>query len=113
MGVYWAKMAAEKYPGQLEIIDLRTLFPIDTELIYTSVKAHNKCLVITEEPRNNSFALALSGKIQSHCFEFLDAPVIVVGSENVPAIPLNSNLEQSYLPNEKKVSESIKSLLMY
>ncbi len=113
MGIYWAKMAAEKYPGQIEIIDLRTLFPIDTELIYTSVKTHNKCLLITEEPRNNSFALALSGKIQSHCFEFLDAPVRVVGSENVPAIPLNSRLEQTYLPNEKKVSESIKSLLMY
>ena len=113
MGVYWAQMASTNYPGQLEIIDLRTLFPLDEELIFSSVRNHNKCLIITEEPRDNSFALALSGKIQSECFHFLDGPVTVIGSENVPAIPLNSNLEQEYLPNAKKVSESIKSLLMF
>ena len=113
MGVYWAKMAAEKFPGQIEIIDLRTLFPLDEELIYTSVKTHNKCLIITEEPHDNSFALGLSGKIQSQCFNFLDAPVNVIGSENVPAIPLNSNLERMYLPNEEKVEKGIKSLLTF
>ena len=58
----------------------------------TSVKKTGKCLVVTEEPSNNSFALALAGKIQEACFQYLDAPVMTVGSENMPAIPLNSTL---------------------
>ncbi|SVB01790.1 uncharacterized protein METZ01_LOCUS154644, partial [marine metagenome] len=113
MGVYWAKSAAEKFPGQIEIIDLRTLYPLDEELIFESVKIHSRCLIITEEPRENSFALALSGKIQEKCFNYLDAPVRVIGSENVPAIPLNSILEQHYLPNAEKVTQEINTLMVF
>ena len=104
---------AEKFPGQIEIIDLRTLYPLDEELIFQSVKTHSRCLIITEEPRENSFALALSGKIQEQCFSYLDAPVKVIGSENVPAIPLNAILEQHYLPNAEKVTEDIKTLIEF
>jgi 2-oxoisovalerate dehydrogenase E1 component len=113
MGVYWAKSAAAKFPGQIEIIDLRTLFPLDEELIFSSVKKHNKCLVLTEEPVNNSFALALAGLIQKNCFNYLDAPVSVVGSENLPAIPLNSTLEHTMIPNAEKVAKEIGNLLKY
>ena len=113
MGVYWAKLAAEKFPGQIEILDLRTLQPLDMEFIFQSVKTHNRCLVITEEPRENSFAQALSGKIQENCFTYLDAPVKVLGSENVPAIPLNSILEECYLPNSKKVTDKINELINF
>ena len=113
MGVYWAKTAAKNFPGQVEIIDLRTLYPLDEELIIESVKIHSRCLVITEEPRENSFALALTGKIQEKCFNYLDAPVKVIGSENVPAIPLNSILEQHYLPNAEKVTQEIKTLMVF
>lgn len=113
MGVYWAKSAAAKFPGQIEIIDLRTLFPLDEELIFSSVKKHNKCLVVTEEPVNNSFAMALAGLIQKNCFNYLDAPVSVVGSKNLPAIPLNSTLEFTMIPNAEKVAEEIRSLLAY
>src|SRR5205085_6891578 len=62
MGVYWAKAAAKTFTSQIEIIDLRTLFPLDEDLIYTSVKKHGKCLVLTEEQQNNSFAEALAGR---------------------------------------------------
>lgn len=113
MGVYWAKSAAENFPGQIEILDLRTLQPLDEEFIFQSVKTHNRCLVITEEPRENSFAQALSGKIQENCFTYLDAPVKVLGSENVPAIPLNSILEECYLPNSKKVTDKINELINF
>ena len=113
MGVYWAKSATEKFPGQIEIIDLRTLQPLDEELIFQSVKIHNRCLIITEEPNENSFAQALSGKIQENCFNYLDAPVKVLGSENIPAIPLNSILEERYLPNAKKVTAKINELINY
>ncbi len=74
---------------------------------------HNRCLIITEEPCSNSFAQGLSGKIQENCFTYLDAPVKVVGSENVPAIPLNSILEERYLPNVDKVTTKINELMAF
>ncbi len=113
MGVYWAKNAAKEFPEQVEIVDLRTLNPLDEETIFASVKKHGKCIVLTEEPYNNSFAQALAGRISKKCFEFLDAPVEVIGSENLPAIPLNSVLEAAMLPNAVKVAKVIADLLNY
>lgn len=113
MGVYWAKNAAKEFAGQVEIVDLRTINPIDEETIFASVKKHGKCIVLTEEPYNNSFAQALAGRISKKCFEFLDAPVEVIGSENLPAIPLNSVLEATMLPNAVKVAKVISDLLNY
>ena len=83
MGVYWAKSASEQFPGQIDIIDMRTLCPIDEELIFESVKTHSRCLIITEEPCENSFAQALSGRIQKECFSYLDAPVSVIPSNTI------------------------------
>ena len=113
MGVYWAKAAAKKFTGQIEIIDLRTLFPLDEEMVFASVKKHGRCLVLTEEQQNNSFAEALAGRIAKDCFKWLDAPVEVLGAANIPAIPLNMQLENAVLPNAEKVSEKIKILLGY
>jgi len=113
MGVYWAKNAAKAFPSQIEIIDLRTLAPLDENAIFDSVKKHNKCIVLTEEPYNNSFAQAIAGRIQQHCFKSLDAPVRVIGSENLPAIPLNTILEQTMLPNADKVAKVFAELLAY
>ncbi len=113
MGVYWAKAAAKNYKDQIEIIDLRTLFPLDEELIFSSVKKHGKCLVLTEEQQNNSFAEALAGRITKECFKFLDAPVEVLGALNLPAVPMNINLEKAMLPNAEKVAAILKELLNY
>jgi 2-oxoisovalerate dehydrogenase E1 component len=113
MGVYWAKAAAKKFPGHIEIVDLRTLFPLDEEMIFESVKKHSRCLVLAEEQQNNSFAEALAGRISKNCFKWLDAPVEVLGAANVPAIPLNMNLENAVLPNAEKVWEKIKTLLSF
>ncbi|MCX8019593.1 MAG: thiamine pyrophosphate-dependent enzyme [Chitinophagaceae bacterium] len=113
MGVYWAKTAARQFPGQVEVIDLRTLFPLDEELIFEKVRQHGKCLVLTEEQQMNSFAEALSGRISSNCFQWLDAPVEVLGSLNLPAVPMNIHLEQAMLPGPHKTAERIKRLLSY
>ena len=113
MGVYWAKAAAINYKEQIEIIDLRTLFPLDEELIFTTVKKHGKCLVLTEEQQNNSFAEALAGRISKECFTYLDAPVEVLGALNLPAVPMNINLEKAMLPNPGKVSAVLKILFDY
>lgn len=113
MGVYWAKNAAKNFPGKIEIVDLRTLVPLDEKTILSSVKKHSRCLVVTEEPVQNSFAQSLAGMISEKCFEFLDAPVRVIGSENLPAIPLNSTLEAAMLPNADKVAKAIEEVLNY
>lgn len=111
MGVYWALAAAEHFRGCVEIVDLRTLYPLDETLIYATVKKHGKCLVLTEEQQNNSFAEALAGRISGNCFSYLDAPVQVLGAANVPAIPINIRLEEKVLPNAGKVAEIIADLL--
>src|SRR6186997_3261685 len=103
MGIYWAKAAAKKFDGRIEIIDLRTLFPLDEELIFTTVQKHGRCLILTEEQQNNSFAEALAGRISKACFKWLDSPVEVLGAANIPAIPLNMQLENEVLPNAEKV----------
>ena len=113
MGVYWANTAAKSHKGQIEILDLRTLAPLDREAIFNSVRKHNKCLVVTEESTGFGFAQALAGEIQQECFESLDAPVRVIGAENMPAIPLNSTLEATMIPNAEKVENVIKELLGY
>lgn len=113
MGVYWAKQVEKEYPGRLDILDLRTLFPLDEELIFATVKKHGRCLVLTEEQQNNSFAEALAGRIAQQCFQWLDAPVQVCGALNVPAIPLNKDLEAAVLPSPQKISEILTRLFQY
>jgi 2-oxoisovalerate dehydrogenase E1 component len=70
-------------------------------------------LVLTEEPKGFGFAQALAGEIQQECFEYLDAPVRVLGAENMPAIPLNSTLEQTMIPNAAKVEKVLTEILAY
>ncbi len=113
MGVHWALNASKNFPGKIEVIDLRTLFPLDTEAVFGSVKKHGKCLVVTEESVNNSFAQSLAARISEACFSFLDAPVRTIGAENLPAIPLNSVLEAAMVPSIEKVGAAMAELLDY
>ncbi len=113
MGVHWALNASAGMKEKVEIVDLRTLYPLDEETILKSVKKAKKCLVVTEEPTNNSFARSLAGMIQEQCFKYLDAPVMVIGSENLPAIPLNSTLEATMIPSAEKVKTKMEELLRY
>ena len=113
MGVHWALNASKSYVGRITIVDLRTLVPLDRNTIFNEVKKLGRCLVVTEETIDNSFALALAGLISEHCFEYLDAPVKTIGSKNLPAIPLNSILEQEMILNVDKVKLSIEELLNY
>jgi 2-oxoisovalerate dehydrogenase E1 component len=113
MGVYWAKMACKSMEEQVEIIDLRSLNPIDYDLIQQSVEKTNRCLVLTEEPANNGFAQALAGWVAQNCFESLEAAPKVIGSQVTPAIPLNSTLEQAYLPNIENIKAHLQAMLDY
>jgi 2-oxoisovalerate dehydrogenase E1 component len=111
MGVYWARAAAKQLAFSIEIVDLRTLFPLDEELVFDRVRRHGKCLVLTEEQQNNSFAEALAARISKACFQSLDAPVEVLGALNLPAVPMNMGLEQAMLPNTDKLVQALQQLL--
>lgn len=113
MGVYWSQTAAKEFPGRVEIVDLRTLVPLDEETVFAAVRKCNKCLVVTEEPEGNTFAQSLAGRISEVCFKSLDAPVVTVGAIPAPAIPLNSVLEAEMLPNSDKIAEKISELLKW
>lgn len=110
MGVFWAKEAAKNFEGRIEIIDLRTLIPLDEKLVYERVKLHGKCIVLTEEQLQNSFAEAFAHRISKNCFAYLDAAVEAVGSLNLPAVPINLVLEKEMLPNAEKLSQKISAL---
>ena len=112
-GVYWSLEAEKQFKGQIEIIDLRTLNPLDEEAMYEATKKHNKVMLVTEESIENSFTLGLAARIQKNCFEYLDAPIEIIGSVDTPAIPLNSILEATLLPNGDKVAEGLGRLLSY
>ena len=112
-GVYWTKTAAENFENQVEIIDLRTLNPLDMDLINSTVQKHGKVLLVTEESIEATFTLGLAGRIQRDNFQVLDAPIMIVGSVDTPAIPLNSVLETELLTNSTKVQAKLMELLEY
>lgn len=112
MGVHWALNASKNFPGQIEILDLRTLNPVDEEAMYSSVKRNTvNVLCLPEKRVSNSFAESLAGRISRECFKYLDSAVEVVGALNVPAIALNSGLEAAVLPSAEKLTKVLREVL--
>lgn len=112
-GVYWALEATKEFDGRVEIVDLRTLNPLDHDKINEVAQKHGKVMLVTEESTEASFTLGLAGRIQRDNFKALDAPVAIVGSVDTPAIPLNSTLEAALLTNSEKVKTALTDLLNY
>lgn len=113
MGVWWATSAAKQFPDRVTVLDLRTLNPLDWPAVEEEAKKHHRVLVLTEEPLLNSFAESLAGRISKACFTFLDAPVWTVGAANLPAVPLNVELEKRMMPNAEKVAVELEKLLAF
>jgi 2-oxoisovalerate dehydrogenase E1 component len=110
-GVYWAREAAQGLP--VEVVDLRSIVPVDFDLIRERVRVTHRVLLVTEEPAENGFARALAGRIAHELFRELDAPVEVVGSMDTPAIPLNETLERFVLVNAERVREALERVLAF
>ena len=110
--VHWALSALEQFTDiTADLIDLRTLQPLDTETIFKSVKKTGKAMIVQEDSLFGGIASDISALIHENCFEFLDAPVKRVASLETP-IPFISQLEDQYLPKGRLESE-IKLLLQY
>jgi len=110
--VHWLLDVIKKHSSSsFDVIDLRTLQPLDTATIYQSVKKTGKALVVQEDSLFGGISSDLSALITENCFEYLDAPVKRVASLETP-IPFQSELERQYL-GKNKLEESILELLDY
>jgi len=106
-GVHWAMETLDKHPEiDVDLIDLRTLQPLDTEAIYDSVKKTGKLIVLQEDTLFGGVASDISAMVMENCFEYLDAPVKRVGSLETP-VPFAKSLEENFLPKQRFESELI------
>jgi 2-oxoisovalerate dehydrogenase E1 component len=112
-GVYWSIEAIKGHENDAEILDLRSLNPMDHDAMNLLCQKHGKILLVTEESIECNFTLGLAGRIQRDNFNYLDAPIEIVGAIDTPAIPLNSDLEVELLPNAEKVKEKFQKLLKF
>ena len=93
-----------------EVIDIRSIRPLDEDLIYRSVKKTNRCVIVDEDVPFASVGSHISSLVSKHCFDYLDAPVELVASEDVP-MPYNHTLELLAQPSEQKIIEAAKHVL--
>ncbi len=111
-GVHWALDVAKELPDiELDIIDLRSLQPLDKDSIFASVKKTGKVLILQEDSMFGGLAAEISALIAQECFEYLDAPIKRVASLETP-IPFAANLEEKYLA-KNKLQESLEELMAF
>ena len=109
-GVHWVLDTLSKNTDiKADVIDLRTLQPLDTETIFASVKKTNKCIILQEDTLFGGISSDISALIMENCFEYLDAPVRRVGSLE-SAIPFVKTLEDQYLPKQRFEKELLELL---
>ncbi|MBI3004219.1 MAG: dehydrogenase, partial [Ignavibacteriales bacterium] len=110
--VHWAQeFAAEFSDWNMEIIDLRTLLPWDKEMVFASVEKTGKCLVLHEDTITGGFGAEVASSISEHCFQYLDAPVMRLGSPDTP-VPFNIELEKQFLA-KSRLKETLRRLIEY
>ncbi len=110
-GVHWALEVLENNIINADLIDLRSLQPLDTEMIFTSVKKTGKAIILQEDTLFGGIASDISALITENCFEYLDAPVKRVGSLETP-VPFAKSLEEQFLPKER-FKKVLQDLLTY
>lgn len=111
MGVHWATEIIETENWDVEIIDLRTLLPLDTEAIYTSVQKTGRVLILHEDCLTGGIGGEIAALIGENCFAALDAPIMREGSLDTP-VPFDGKLEENFMP-KTRFKEKLKSLLAY
>ena len=111
MGVHWATKAAEELNIDADILDLRTLAPLDIEAIYASATKCGRVIVLHEDSLTGGIGAEISALVTEHCFESLDAPVMRCGSLDTP-VPFQADLEVNYLPVER-FREKLQDLISY
>jgi len=111
MGVHWAKEAINKLKINADLIDLRTLLPLDKEAIYKSVNKTGRAIILHEDSITGGIGGEIAALINENCFENLDAPVLRCASMDTP-VPFAADLEKSFLANNQ-FEEKLLNLLAY
>lgn len=111
LGVHWALDALKEFNISADLVDLRTLCPLDTETIYGSVRKTGKVIVLHEDTLTGGIGGEIATLINENCFEYLDAPVMREGSLDTP-VPMNADLELNFLPVER-FKEKLRTLHEY
>lgn len=112
MGVHWALDHTKEKPGvSMEIVDLRSLFPLDKDTIFEAVRKTGKAIILHEDCLTGGVSGDIAAMINENCFEYLDAPVLRVGSLDTP-VPFNASLEQNFLPMQR-FAEAVEQLMEY
>jgi pyruvate dehydrogenase E1 component subunit beta len=112
IGMEYALKAAEALAGEgieAEVIDLRTIRPMDIDTVIASVKKTNRCITVEEGWPQNSIGNHISAELMAKAFDFLDAPVLNIAGKDVP-MPYAANLEKLALPSVKEVVDAAKSV---
>jgi 2-oxoisovalerate dehydrogenase E1 component beta subunit len=96
-----------------EVVDLRTLRPLDKETVLDSVRKTGKCLIVYEDNRFGGYGAEVAAIVAEEAFDYLDGPVTRVAGPDVPAVPYNHVLEEWFMPNPDKIADAIRTLAAY
>ncbi len=116
MMAYYAEQAAETLAGEgidAEVIDLRTLYPVDRESILASVRKTGKALIVYEDNLTGGYGAEVSALIAEHAFTDLDAPVRRLAGPDVPSVPFSHPYQDWFMINPDKIAEAIRDLARY
>ena len=97
----------------VEVVDLRTLAPLDRETILGSVRKTGKAMVVHEDNLTGGFGAEVSAIISEHAFEDLDGPVVRVAAPDIPAMPFNGPQEEFFMPSPQKIADAMRKLAAY
>jgi 2-oxoisovalerate dehydrogenase E1 component len=111
MGVHWALEIVEKHQLDVDVLDLRTLLPLDMDAIYATVQKTGRAIILHEDCLTGGIGGEISARITEHCFEYLDAPVMREGSLDTP-VPFDENLEKNFMPKDR-FEEKLLKLINY
>jgi 2-oxoisovalerate dehydrogenase E1 component beta subunit len=113
---HYALDAAERVASEginAEVVDLRTLRPLDKETILDSVKKTGKCLIVHEDNRFGGYGAEVAAMVAEEAFDYLDGPVTRVAGPDVPGVPYNPVLEDWFMPNPEKIAQAMRELAAY
>jgi 2-oxoisovalerate dehydrogenase E1 component beta subunit len=108
-----AEKMKEVHGAEVEVIDLRTLNPLDKDTFLESVAKTNRCVIVHEDHRTLGIGAEVSAILAEQAFDCLDAPIARVTAPDVPAIPFSQPLEKFYLPNVEKIVAAMEKTLHY
>src|SRR5436305_15011315 len=108
-----AAEALEAEGVSVEVVDLRTLAPLDRDTILASVRKTGKAMVVHEDNLTGGFGAEIAATIAQHAFDDLDGPVVRVAAPDVPAMPFNTPQEDFFMPSPSKIAAAMRKLAAY